>query len=324
VTAELELRLNQPSVMEKKLLPIIFNPSAGGGRAQRHLGKLRRLLNQFGIAHEIIVSESEAHLCELTRSLAQQRELIVGAGGDSTFHLMANEIIRAGGQAALGLIGLGSSNDIPREFGLTTFDRSLSALQKGQVRKIDLAAIVYEGQVVRHVLGQVNVGLGVAVNEFVASLSSRHRFFGRWQSLAGLLGVIHAFRRHLNLIPLSIQTEKARYQGMFAAAVFSNLRFWATGRLIAASATPDDGCFDLFLLPPISLFSLLRVAYLAQRGKNIEDKNVPRASASSFLVSSSQKFRLQADGEIVKRAGQPLELDHFQLKVIPRCLKIIA
>jgi len=310
--------------MEIKPLPIIFNPAAGRGRGQRRLRKLRLLLNQSGIAHEIIVSESEAHLCELTRSLAQQRELIVAAGGDSTFHLMANEIVRAGSQAALGLIGLGSSNDIPREFGLTPFDRSLSALQKGQVRKIDLAAIVYEGQVVRHVLGQVNIGLGVAVNEFVASLSSRQPIYGRWQSLAGLLGIIHAFRHRLNSVNLSIQTEKARYQGTFAVAVFSNLRFWATGCLIAPSATPDDGRFDLFLLQTGSLLSLLRVAYLAKKGKHIEDKMVARASASSFVVSSSQKFRLQADGEIVKLAGQPLELDHFELRVIPGGLKIIA
>lgn len=117
--------------MEKKEIPFILNPAAGSGRILAQLNHLYQKIRHLGLPAEIIISQNEDHLKQLTAELAKKKEIIVGVGGDSTFHFMANEILRSGGDSALGLIGLGSSNDIPRNFGLADIDRSLMVIKSG-------------------------------------------------------------------------------------------------------------------------------------------------------------------------------------------------
>lgn len=319
VPAMIKLKL-----MEKEVIPFILNPAAGSGRSLARIDYLRQKIRLFNLPAEIIISQSESHLKQLTRELAGKSEIIVGIGGDSTFHFMANEILMSGEESALGLIGLGSSNDIPRNFGLADFNRSLMVIKRGQKKAIDVAAILYKGQIVCYVLGQVNIGLGAAVNQHVASLIRRRPLLRCHQNLAGLIGIWLAYKNKENALPLSVQTKGHYYTGNFAIALFTNIRYWATGRELAPMASPDDGFFDLCLIRTCSLTSLLYLALLAKRGRHLKHKNIILDQSNNFLIASERKFVLQADGEIVKRGDKPFEVDHFELKVIPRALKIIA
>lgn len=311
--------------METDLLPVILNPAAAGGRAGRQLAFLENRMKKLGLRCRVFITQSEAHLKQLTRQLGSQNELVVGVGGDSTFHFMANELVQLSSPAALGIVGVGSSNDIPREFGLTNLEKALLALKKRKSRLIDLGAVWIGPELIGYVLGQVNIGLGVYVNEAVAGFASRWPVFQRWQTLNGLIAILQSYLKKKEMsLSLSIQTEEKKYQGKFQVAVLSNLRYWATGRQIAPRARPDDGRFDLFLLRPVPFLSLLRIALRSQAGKHAGDNRVILDQAPYFKLIASQKFRLQADGEILRRGGQPVETDIFELKVIPRCLRIIT
>ncbi len=310
--------------MNPEVIPVLVNPAAGGGRSLRLVDLLRTRLEELGLQVELIITQSEAHLRFLTQKFGRKRKLIVGVGGDSTFHIMANELLALNSPAALSLVGVGSSNDLPREFGLVNLETACLAIKQGLVREIDVAAIIHNGQILRYVLGQVNLGLGVSVNEFVASLPARS-IIPRWQTLAGFLGIIRAFAKKEIPIPLSIQTQKSAYQGKFNLALFSNIRFWATGRKIFSQASPHDGLFDLCLIRACSLLRMLQLAALAGQGKPLfPDHQIIIDQASSFLIHSPRKLRLQSDGEIIKKDNQPVGLDHFELKVIPRRLKLVT
>jgi len=310
--------------MEKKVIPFILNPAAGGGRGLARLNFLHKQINNLNLSPEIIISRSEAHLAQLTRELAAENEVIVGLGGDSTFHLMANEILQSGEKTALAFIGLGSSNDIPREFGLLNLKNALLAIKKGEKRAVDVAAILVNDQIVRYVLGQVNVGLGATVNQYVASLIFRRPWLRRHQNLSGLLALSQAYKNKETSLPLSVETAKETYTGDFAIALFTNIRYWATGRKIAPKARPDDGLFDLCLIRSCSLRSLLVLALLAQKGRHARHRNVLLSQSNHFKVRSERKFYLQADGEMVKVDDRPLIINQFDLKVIPGALEIIA
>jgi diacylglycerol kinase (ATP) len=310
--------------MEKKAIPFILNPAAGGGRSLARLNFLLKQIKKLNLSPEIFISQSEAHLCQLTRELAPENEVLVGIGGDSTFHLMANEILQAGTKTSLAFIGLGSSNDIPREFGLLNLKNALLAIKKGRKRAIDVAAILVDGQIVRYVPGQVNIGLGATVNQYVASLIFRRPWLRRHQNLCGLLALSQAYKNKENSLPLAVETAKETYSGDFAIALFTNIRYWATGRKIAPLALPDDGLFDLCLIRACSLKSLLVLALLARKGRHARNRNILLSQSNYFRVRSEKKFYLQADGEMVKVSDSPLLIDYFDLKVIPRALEIIA
>ncbi|MCX7975006.1 MAG: diacylglycerol kinase family protein [Candidatus Aminicenantes bacterium] len=310
--------------MKKKKIPFILNPAAGGGQGLAKLNHLREKIELFDLPAEIILSQSEDHLLQLIRNLASQERLLVGIGGDSTFNLMANELLKTGGISTLAFVGLGSSNDIPREFGLLTLDQAFQAIKEGREKLIDVAAIIYQGKIIQYVLGQVNIGLGVIVNEYISKLISRRSWFRHRQNLAGLLAILSAYRKKQNLIPLSIETRNQFYSDYFTIALLTNLRYWATGRMIAPKASPEDGLFDLCLIKASSLGLFLYIALLASRGRHLNLAQVITTKDNWFRVSSEKKFRLQADGEIIKIGGKPFETDHFELQVLPRVLRIIA
>lgn len=124
---------------------ILFNPSAGRGRAAGRRDALAVRLRGLGVRFEIIVTESEARLRTLTRRLAAEigGGILAGAGGDSTFSIMAGEIVRSGvgPDVRFGMIGLGSSNDIPAAFGLGTVEAACAALARGRTLRIDAGAV---------------------------------------------------------------------------------------------------------------------------------------------------------------------------------------
>src|SRR4030042_3830132 len=108
-------------------IPILFNPSAGKGRARARKAGLEEALRRHGVLFDLIVTRSEDELRALVREQGGVCRTIAGAGGDSTFHIMANEIIRAAAEHRLGVMGIGSSNDIAREFGLERPDKTRAA-----------------------------------------------------------------------------------------------------------------------------------------------------------------------------------------------------
>jgi len=312
--------------MSDQALPVLLNPAAGSGAAVRIRERLEAELRSRAIAFTLTVTESEGHLRRLTRKLATENEVLAGAGGDSTFLIMVDEIMAAGARPRLGLIGIGSSNDIPREFGIETLDKACLALAGGNVRSVDVG-FVEDGEKPgpRHYfLGQANIGIGAAVNLYVAGLAGRGRRLARRQTLAGFLGILKAYRSGQIPLQLAIDSAQGSGRGSYVAAVFANNRFWATGRIIAPDARPDDGALDACLIGACSIRRLARVNALAKSGRHGARPEVEMLRSVEFQVSSDKPFLVQTDGEIIRAAGRPAHFTRARIGLVPAALKIFA
>jgi diacylglycerol kinase (ATP) len=260
---------------------------------------LEKTLRDQAIAYDLIVTENEEQLKTLSRKLAAEGRAIVGAGGDSTFHLIINEIMKAGGRAPFGMLGLGSSNDITLEFGLEPLERAAAALKAGRTKAVDLGFLEQKGKALRYFLGQANLGLGVEVNRYVDGLARGRSWLARRQTLAGTLGIMQAFRKRRIPLEVTIQSPEGVIQGLFIVAIFSNTRYWATGRLIAPQARPDDGRLDACLIGKCSFLRLARINALAKRGRHGRAREVRFLQSPNFTVTSRVALNIQADGQIV-------------------------
>jgi diacylglycerol kinase (ATP) len=302
----------------------LFNPSAGKGKALRNRDRLEMLLTQMGIPFDLYVTESEQDLKDRTRKISGDYWAVVGAGGDSTFHIMANEMFNSGLNIPLGLIGLGSSNDISREFGLHALDRACLALKERKTRSVDLGK-VREGQnVLRYFLGQANIGLGVWVNKYVGEMAAKKARLGKFQALAGTLGAIHSFRSHRIPLLLKIESEGLEIEGQFVLAVFGNIRYWASGKKANPGALPDDGLLDVCLIRACPFFRLAYLTSRSQKGRHTKAKEATLFRSSRFEVSSPEPFEVQADGEIIARADGSSGFNKIELSIVPRALNIIC
>ncbi len=309
--------------MDKTNTIILLNPSAGRGKALKQKNRLEQLLSRYDISHELIVTRSEEDLRQLTRENARRGRTLVGAGGDSTFHIMVNEVIKAGKDIRIGMIGLGSSNDITREFEVDTLERACQALRAGRATRIDLGCISGEGTILAYFMGQAHIGLGTWVNRFVEELAARSPGLGKIQSLAGALGVIDSYKAKKIPLFLTIESEAGKIEGPFVLAVFGNIRYWATGRMLNPAARPDDGRLDACLVRSCSLPRLARLSVLSRKGRHLGAREVEVLSSCEYLVSSKHPFQVQADGEII-RAGQTAVFNKIRFTVIAQALNVIC
>ncbi len=289
----------QASEINGGRLAILLNPSAGQGRAGHRWKKLEGLLRENGLSFDFYITESEEQLKRLSRRLATEGRVLVGAGGDSTFHLIINEIMKAGGKAPFGLLGLGSSNDITREFGLEPLERAVAALKLGRTKTVDLGCLKQGSKTPRYFLGQANIGLGATVNRYMEELARGKPWLARRQTLAGTIGIIKAYRERQVPIHLKVKSEKDTLEGDFISVIFSNVRYWATGKLIAPQARPDDGRLDVCLIEKCSFLRLVRINSLAKTGRHGRAPEVRLLQSAEFTVSSPAGFNIQADGEIL-------------------------
>jgi len=309
--------------MGNEKLSILLNPSAGTGKALRKKGELEERLQQSGIPYDLTVTQSAENLRGLTRQHAKRYGAIVGAGGDSTFHIMVNEIVAAGADVNFGMIAVGSSNDIAKEFGVDTLEKACLALKTMRIKKIDLGGIYDEGKLTRCFLGQANIGVGVFVNQHVAELAQRKPESAEHQTWAGIRGILRAYRDKKIPLTLAVGFEGDQVDGEFVAAVVSNVRYWATGKIINPEAKPDDGWLDTCLIKDCSFLRLARISWLAKTGKHGKAKEVNILRSQNFEISSPRPFMIQADGEILGGPDQaPLRKAMF--RVLPRALNIIC
>jgi diacylglycerol kinase (ATP) len=310
--------------MTTDALSVLFNPSAGQGRALDLRSRVESRLRENGLPFDLFVTGSEEELKSLAREHGRNYRTVVGAGGDSTFHIVANELVATGATARLGMIGVGSSNDIDREFGLDSLDKACAALRAGRARRIDVGRIVRGNETRRYFLGQANVGLGAMVNAYVAGLSRRRPRLARRQTSAGILGTLEAYRSGRIPLELEVDGGSGAARGRFVLAVFGNTRFWATGKMILPEAKPDDGLLDACLIRACPFLRLARIAFLASRGTHGRAKEVSFMKSRGFNVSGAVPFEIQTDGEILGGAGRPELFDRVRFDVLPGALDVVC
>jgi diacylglycerol kinase (ATP) len=305
-------------------IAILFNPSAGKGKASKKKARLERLLKKWGIPFDLTVTTSEENLRALTRESVRRYRSLVGAGGDSTFQIIINEIARSGAEVDFGLIALGSSNDVAWEFDLDSLEKACRALKRRRTRSIDLGSVECDGEILRYFIGQVNIGLGAQVNRYIEEISGKTPRLAALQTLAGTLGIIRSYQRREVPLHLTVLADRQKREGGYVVANFSNIRFWASGRMLNPSARPDDGRLDGCLIGECSFLRLAHLALLARRGRHVSAPEIEFLRAPEYEISSEQGFEVQVDGEIIGGSRTPLALRKILVRTLPRSLRLIC
>ncbi len=307
------------------MIPIIFNPSSGGGRAVQYKEEIESLLIKHSIKYRLYMSKSEKHLRQLVKKVSEKgsEESLAVAGGDSTFTIVVNEMINNGLNKQLAMIGVGSSNDIPKEFNLETIEKSVLAIKKGKTKIIDLGLIEDQEKGGIYFIGQANIGLGAFVNRDVES----SRFVKKRlpQVIQGIYSIIKNFKN--KTVPLNLYIEfdsKKGYDSEWTIALFSNIKYWATGKLLLPDAITDDGYLDGFFLKKSSFSNLIRLGILASKGKHTKDKRILIERAKEYGVKSNIPFFIQVDGDIIGGWENPAMFNQVKIKNIPRKIEIIT
>lgn len=311
--------------MQKQIIPILFNPSSGKGKALRKKARLESALKKINIPFKLYITKSEGHLRSLIKKISSSNEIVVAAGGDTTINIIINEIKRNDLKVSLGLIGLGSSNDIAREFVGHSLEKACKVLKQKRRKQVDLGVIMHGGQNFHYFLGQANIGLGLYVNKFVESVAAKMPWLGKKTVLAGMIGIIDAYRKKETSNYLSLNTGSIEMlKGDFIVGLISNIKFWATGIPICPNACTVDGLLDAFFIKKCSFFRLTHIAAMTAVGKHQSLSDIDILRSSYFEVESDEYFEIQTDGEILKKDNRVMGFNKAGFKILPGELSIIC
>jgi diacylglycerol kinase (ATP) len=227
-------------------------------------------------------------------------DVILSAGGDGTMHQVVNGIIAQDkARPIVGLIPLGSGNDLARSLGVTADPaRIISQIESKTVKDIDVGiANVHDvngNPVTRYFINECSMGMGPEVVRRVNKGGGR----GLSARLMYTRAIIMTFLR-LRPEKIKVKADGFSWSGKSRVMAIANGKSFGHGNYIAPGARMDDGLLDVFVAgnPPLLRFLLLLQAL--KRPRESSNKYLSYARTLRAEVSGDRPLPIEADGEPV-------------------------
>ncbi len=115
-------------------IPVVFNPTAAGGRARRLRAELECAADHKSVALQWWPTRAAGHAVELAAGAAQQgHPLVLAFGGDGTYNEVAQGLL--GTETSMGVVPAGTTSVLAYEFGIPrSVGASLGVLLEGSDR----------------------------------------------------------------------------------------------------------------------------------------------------------------------------------------------
>ena len=291
-----------------KVFLLIYNPAAGDRYFRLRLDTLVAEMQQRGCLVVPVRTECKEDTPRLV-ALARQFPCdgILVAGGDGTVHEVVNHMILADVDLPLGVIPVGTSNDLAAYWHLSKDIAHCAAVfAGGSVRAVDVGVV--NG---RYFLNVASAGLltGVAHS---ADKALKHTLGKAAYYLKGFEEVPR-FRS----IPVRIQADDRLIEGDVILFLVMNGGTVGTFTRIAPAARMDDGKLDLLIVHRCSLAELVRILISLMSGAHFAHKAVEYLQASHITISSDEHLESDVDGE----QGPPLPLD---ITLLPKKIRLFV
>lgn len=261
---------------------------------------------------EVLRTEGPGHARELARRAAEEEvELVVAAGGDGTIHEVVNGIEPGFERTSLGVLPLGTGNDLARTLGIPLDPlEALEAMFTGREQQLDLieaglengAGLLAVNAVAGGFSGQVTEKLSSGLKERFGSLAF---LIGAGEALAEAI----AFEVELDIDGTSIEELST------LGVVVSNGRSAAGGLQIAPGAHPADGLLDVIVLRYGNAIELAGLAARLLTGDILESGCVSYHPATEVRIRATPAMPFNADGELLDAAPRSLRVAPHRLRV---------
>jgi diacylglycerol kinase (ATP) len=288
---------------------VIWNPSAGSAEQAEDV---RRELE--GMPHVTICAPNgrEAAIEETVCAADDGAELIIAAGGDGSVNSVVDGLLQANAQPVLGILPLGSGNDLARtlKLPLAPLD-ALRALASGVATPMDVMSVSSSD-------GQrtcVNMVTGGNTGRYLQHMTDELK--ERWGPYCYLRGVIDVLR---NLEPFRIDVicDDGPPEGFDALNIFvANGRFSGGGMAISPAAELDDGQVDVVIIRDGDAGEIASLATEYVVADYLQHELVAFRRAGRVKITAQPAMPLTADGDEI---GTP----PLSISVRPRCLRVLA
>ncbi len=289
---------------------VIYNPSAGRGRARKHIQEVESHLRHRGVTIDVAESHSAAELTAIAAESSRgDYDRVVICGGDGSVNLAIREFDLERG--VLGIIPLGSGDDFARVLSIPRNTRkACDVIVDGAIRTVDVALANDQ-----RYLGVAGLGFDSEVAEYANERVKLLR--GSAVYLYSIFRVLPRFEPHR--VRISDGRSWREEQIMFAA--IGNSRQYGGGIRITPAASIDDGQLDAVIVHRTSRFQLLKTLPRAYTGSHVKSSFVESSRGTEYHFESEKTLQVYADGEKVTTTPVSFRIAEQKLRVVAPAIR---
>ncbi len=226
-------------------------------------------------------------VCAEIREDAAEVDLVILGGGDGTLNAAAPALVET--RLPLGILPLGTANDLARTLGLPTDPvEAARVIAAGRKRPVDLGEVngVYYFNV-------ASIGFSARLARRLTADAKR-----RWGALGYGLAAMRLLaesRPFIAEIEHDGRTERVRT----VQVSVGNGRYYGGGMAVEESARADDGRLDVYSLEVPHWWHLVRLAPALRRGTQHRSKYVRAFPTTELALRTRRTHEVNADGELV-------------------------
>lgn len=275
-----------------------MNPTSGKGRGGRLAPDAARRLRERGLPVTLLVGASAAQAQELAAQAVEEGfDVVAACGGDGTVHTVLQAVV--GTPAALGIVPVGTGDDIARTLGIPLGDPAAAAdvLVDGVRRRVDVAEVVCGDGTHRYFLGVLCSGFDSNVNERANALSWPT---GQSRYYVAMLAELRSFQP----VPYRVVLDGHELTGQGMLVSVGDGQYYGGGMRICPDADHADGLLDLTWLHEVGKGMLLKTFPKVYKGTHVDHPAV--------TTHRARTVRLEADGQVAYADGErlgPLPVD---------------
>ncbi len=250
-------------------------------------------------------TENPGHLSDVIRRYQNQVDLVIIGGGDGTLNAAVEGLVDT--QLPLGILPLGTANDLARTLGISTcLPDACEIIATGQVRRIDLGWV--NG---KHFFNVASLGLSVQITRQLNKEAKR-----RWGVLAyaatasKVILQARPFRAEIRFKGKSIPVKTIQI-------AVGNGRYYGGGMTVDHDAAIDDQQLDLYSLEIQHWWQILALLPAMRGGQHTSWPGVRALDAEEIEVYTDQPHAINTDGEITTYTPA-------KFRVIPHALGVFV
>lgn len=264
---------------------VIFNPAAGRGKTA-HLRDAAQ--SRLGADWEWRPTERPGHAVELARDAASEGAPVVAAfGGDGTVGDVARGIV--GADAALGILPMGTGNDVARNLGLPLdLGVACDTLRRGRTRAVDMGTI--NGT---PFLNNAGAGFDACVMQ---TMNTSIRFVrGKPAFVLAILKMLPSFQPFS--LTLTHDDEPPETLSAMMLSVLNGAMYGA-GMKACPGASMDDGKLDVLVIMALPKPRLLALLPKVIAGEHVGHPAVRLFRACRLSLACDPPQPLNIDGDV--------------------------
>ena len=302
---------------------VLLNEAAHHHQGRQRWTRVSRELSLGSSCRIVTLDRAGLWRKALSGALAAGERLLLAAGGDGTVGALFDALRKAQGDGVfedvtIGAVGLGSSNDFHKPFGIVIAGVPLR-INTSRVARRDVVLVRY-------------LDASGASDERCFAVSASVGVVARANALfnegTGALGVLKARAPSLAIVAAALTATLTARNRPFKVTSgpldrrleLTNLSIAKT-RYLAGSLTydtpvlPDDGRLSVNLCEGMSRWELIRTLLALQGGRFYGCPKTVSLSVPSVSVRSDQQFELELDGEVVVTSRADFRVLQHQARV---------